>query len=469
MKRRDLLTGSAGLALTMPLAGCDDYGAANMPQPPAAVVGADGQRRLPWQNWSGYQSSLPERRLAPASEDELARLLADSRGTIRPVGSGHSFTPLVPTDDTLISLRHFSGLLHHDPQALTATVGGGSRLGSLGQPLHAAGQALINMPDIDAQTLAGSMATATHGTGAQLGALHTAAIALRLVTPTGEALDCSPSLRPELFAAAQVSLGALGVITQVTLQNVPTTRMKRRVWVEPFDELVERFDSLAAAHHSFEMYCIPHCDHAVGITIDPTDEPLQPRGPEQDNDAVMDLKRLRDLLAWFPAARRWLINMALQDYQPEVAVDVWHRIFPSSRAVRFNEMEYHLPRETLLPTLREVRQRLERRHPGVFFPMEIRVVRGDDAWLSPFQGHDTSGSMAVHRYYEEDPLPLFRDVEPLYQPMGGRPHWGKMHSLTPQTLADRYPRFNDFVALQSRLDPQGRLLNPYLRTLLGHG
>ncbi|WP_348674853.1 D-arabinono-1,4-lactone oxidase [uncultured Abyssibacter sp.] len=468
MKRRDFLVGGAAVAVT-PLAGCDDYGAANMPQPPAPRTGPDGERLLPWQNWSGYQSSLPSQRVAPETETALAELLTSTQGTVRPVGSGHSFTPLVPTDDTIVSLRHFSGLIESDDQAMTAVVGAGTKLGRLGEPLHEAGQALINMPDIDAQTLAGSMATATHGTGAGLGALHTAATALRLVTPTGEIIDCSAEQNPDVFQAAQVSLGSLGVLTRVTLQNVPTVRMKRRVWVEDFASLVDRFDTLAAEHHSFEMYCVPHGDYGIAITIDPTDEPVQPRGPEQDNDAVMDLKKLRDLLSWFPSARRWLLNMAMQDYQPEEAVDVWYRIFPSSRAVRFNEMEYHLPREALLPTVMEVRKTLERKHPGVFFPMEIRVVKGDDAWLSPFQGHATSGSIAVHRYYEEDPLPLFRDVEPIYQPLGGRPHWGKMHTLGPETLAERYPRFNDFVAMQAKLDPQGRMLNGYLRELFGRG
>ena len=188
MRRRDFLAGSAAVA-TLPLAGCDDYGAATMPRPPEPKAGPDGQRLLPWQNWSGYQSSLPSQRIAPETETALAELLTSTAGTVRPVGSGHSFTPLVPTDDTIVSLRHFSGLLEHDTAAMTAVVGAGTKLGSLGAPLHDAGQALINMPDVDAQTLAGSMATATHGTGAGLGALHTAATGFRLVTPTGEIID----------------------------------------------------------------------------------------------------------------------------------------------------------------------------------------------------------------------------------------------------------------------------------------
>jgi FAD/FMN-containing dehydrogenase len=150
-------------------------------------------------------------------------------------------------------------------------------------------------------------------------------------------------------------------------------------------------------------------------------------------------------------------------------VDDWHRIFPSSRPVRFNEMEYHLPREALMPTLRKVRETLEGKHPEIFFPIEIRTVKGegDSAWLSPFQGHPVSGSIAVHHWYKEDPLPYFADIEPLYQPLAGRPHWGKMHTLDAAQLSARYPRFKDFQQLRAQLDPEGKMLNPFLKKILG--
>ena len=465
MKRRDFL--GAGVALAaVPLAGCDDRGAAHMPQPPTATAGADGVRRLPWQNWSGYQHCLPAARLAPKDEAELSALLRSGTAPLRPVGAGHSFTPLVPTEGTLLSLRNFEGLIAHDAAAMTATFGAGTRLGQMGALLDGVGQALQNMPDIDEQSLAGAMATATHGTGQGLGALHCYLTALRLVAPTGEIIDCSRTQRPEVFDAARVSLGSLGVITQLTLQNLPSHRLRRRIWIEPLDALLEQFDQLAAQNRSFEMYLLPFCDYGVAITINPTDEPVLPRGAEQDNDAVMDMKKLRDLLGWWPGARRKLLNAAVQGLQPEEAVDVWYRIFPSDRAVRFNEMEYHLPREALLPTLRQIRERVESRHGEEFFPIEVRVVKGDDAWLSPFHGHEASGSIAVHRYHQEDPLPYFADLEPLYAP-GGRPHWGKMNSLAAADFARLYPRWRDFLAVRASLDPEGRMLNPYLKKVFG--
>jgi FAD-linked oxidoreductase len=465
MKRRDFLASALGLAAGAVLPGCDDPGSA-MPQAPAATTGADGKRRLPWQNWAGYQHCLPAERLAPASLDELVDVLRHAPGPVRPVGAGHSFAPLVPTDGTILSLRNFEGLLAHDAVAMTATLGAGSRLGALGEPLTAAGQALFNMPDIDEQSLAGAMATATHGTGTKLGALHSYLTALTLVTPRGDVLECSRQRNAEVFDAARVSLGSLGVVTQVTLRNLPTHVLKRRVWLEPADALIEQFDELAARHHSFEMYLLPFCSKAVAISIDPTSEPVRPRGAEQDNDAVMDMKQARDLTAWWPGLRRWLLDRATREFQPEESVDVWHRVFPSSRAVRFNEMEYHLPREQLLPALRRVREAVER-HPEIFFPIEVRVVKGDDAWLSPFHGHETSGSIAVHHYHLEDPQPFFSDVEAVFKALGGRPHWGKMNTQKATELAALYPRWNDFQRVRRELDPEGRMLNPYLKQAFG--
>jgi FAD-linked oxidoreductase len=467
VKRRDFLIGSIAAAGSIGLAGCDDRGAANLPKPPAPATGPDGKRLLPWQNWSGYQHALPVERLAPKNEDELASLLKTAPAPLRPVGAGHSFTPLVPTEGSLLSLRHFDGLKSHDADGLTATLGAGTRLGDVGPLLDGIGQALANMPDIDSQTLAGAIGTATHGTGRTLGALHSYVTGLRLVTPRGDVLDCSAEQNPEVFAAARVSLGSLGVITEMTLRNVPTHRLKRRVWLEPLDALLERFDELTRQHHSFEMYYLPFCSTAVAIAIDPTDEPVSPRGAEQDNDAVMQMKQARDWLSWWPGLRRRVLDLATQDFEPEEAVDQWYRIFPSSREVRFNEMEYHFDAEALLPLFRQVRERIESRHHAEFFPIELRVVRGDDAWLSPFQGHAVSGSLAIHRYHLEDPLPYFADIEPLYQAYDGRPHWGKMHTLSPAQLAARYPRWADFLAVRAALDPQGRMLNPYLRTLFG--
>lgn len=473
MKRRDFLAAAAAtttVAATGALSGCSDHGESRMPKPPQAVMGPDGVQRLPWQNWSGYRHCLPGARVAPNTVDEMAEFLKLAKTTVRPVGAGHSFTELVPTDGgILVSLRNFSGLLSHDAAALTATFGSGTRLGDVGEPLDKVGQAMPNMPDIDEQTLAGAMSTGTHGTGQKLGALHSQLKALKLVTPKGDVLTCSGTENPEIFDAARVSLGSLGVIVEYTMQNVASHKLKRKVWLEKLDTLIEQFDELAAKHHSFEFYYLPFCDYAAAIAIDPTDDPIIPRANEQDDNALMDMRKLRDVLEWWPGMRRFLLNKATQGFHPEESVDTWYKIFPSNRPTRFNEMEYHLPREQLMPTLKKVRETLESKHREIFFPIEIRTVKGDNAMLSPFYGHETSGSIAVHHYYEEDPLPYFADIEPIYQPLAGRPHWGKMNTLDSKVFAERYPRWKDFLAVREALDPEGKMLNPYLKKVFGLG
>lgn len=464
MKRRQFITGASAVAAASAtgLSACGKTEPA--PAPATPKFGADGRRLIPWQNWSGYRQCYPAGRSAPRDEAALAQLLKNAKGTVRPVGAGHSFTELVPTEGEIISLRHFSGLLDHDGAAMTATFGAGTKISQVGEPLNALGQALANMPDIDDQTLAGAMSTGTHGTGERLGALHSYVTGLRLVTPSGEVLDCSRERNADVFDAARVSMGSLGVITQYTLQNVPATRMKRKTWMAPREELMEQFDQLAADNHSFEIYTLPHFKQALAITINPSDEPLSPRTEDPDNDAAMQLKQLRDLLSWWPAARRRVGDLASAGHPTQENVDHWYRIFPSERAVRFNEMEYHMDREQLLPTLRKVLAHVEKNHPEVFMPFEVRVVNGeqDDAWLSPFYRH-ASASIAVHRYYQEDPLPLFHSTEPLLKAAGGRPHWGKMNEMSTAEFAALYPKWEQFRQLRAELDPHGRMLNPYLK------
>lgn len=430
-----------------------------------ATDSTQGGRRIPWQNWSGSQRAFPAERAAPKTEEELAALLKNAVAPVRPVGSGHSFSGVAATDGTLVSTRHFAGVEVAGERL--ALVGAGAKLSQLGKPLHDLGQALPNLPDIDEQTVAGALATGTHGTGAAFGAMHDYVDALRLVTPRGEVLDCSRKQHPEIFDAARVSLGSLGVITRFTLRNTAPYKLKRRTWMEPLDEALERFHALAAAHRNFEMYFVPHSDNALLITTDETDEPIKPRGEDTDNDAVRQLKTVRDYASWWPWMRRRMITAFGAQMEPEESVDWWWNIYPSSRAVRFNEMEYHLPREAIVDVLRKVRTQVEEHHPDVFFPIEVRVVREDDAWLSPFYRRPTA-SLAVHRFFEEDYKPYFAAIEPLYQRHDGRPHWGKLHTLTGRELAARYPRWQDFQNVRRELDPDGRMLNPHLKTLFDH-
>lgn len=424
------------------------------------------KRRIPWRNWSGSQECLPTARVAPGSVAELQELIAGASGVVRPVGAGHSFTPLVPTDGTIVSLSRLSGLIGHDPDTLQATLWAGSRLGDIGQPLEDAGQALVNMPDIDEQTLAGSFATATHGTGATIGCMSTFIEGLQLVDARGEVVDCDANTNADLFEAARVSLGTLGVATQVRLQNVAPYRLRRETVWRSFDEILDIADGMADQHRNFEFYYIPFSGMGFTDVHDLTDEAVGSTEKIDTNDSVEDLKMVRDWLDWSPRLRELILSGVVNSLSDEVTVEGSWKNYASERNVRFNEMEYHLPRESGLPALREIRAALEAQHHQVFFPIEVRYVQADDIWLSPFYQRDTC-SIAVHRYFEEDYTPYFKTIEPILRKYHGRPHWGKLNTLERSDFRKLYPRWDDFVTVRKEFDPRGRFLNPYLAGLFG--
>ncbi|MDE1146786.1 MAG: D-arabinono-1,4-lactone oxidase [Azospirillaceae bacterium] len=434
------------------------------PEPPAPPA-TDAANHLLWRNWSGIQHAYPQVRAAPADEGELADLVRKSPGPIRAVGAGHSFMPLVPTPGTLVTLDRIAGLDGQDNAALTAGVRAGTRLADLGPALSAVGQEMPNLPDINKQSLGGALSTATHGTGAALKALHGNVLDFRLVTADGQVMDCAPDRNPDLYAAAKVGLGAFGILTRVTLKNTPVTRVERRVWLQPLEQTLADWPTLQTVHRNVEFYYLPFTGMSAVITHDPTDAAPTPRPPTQDNDAVMSLKALRDWLGWSPALRRRVAKHVLSTLEPERVVAESWQLLSNERPIRFNEMEFHLPREVQIQALAEVIQAIETRRPDVFFPIEARVIAPDDAWLSPF--HDRpSGSIAVHAYYKDDYQFLFEVVEPILRRHGGRPHWGKLNTLKTADFAALYPRFRDAMEIRRQVDPEGRFLNDYLRGVL---
>ena len=418
---------------------------------------------LAWRNWSGGLVCRPAGRFSPVSEDELASYLATTRGPVRPVGSGHSFSPLVPTEGHLIVLDRLTGVLDHDASALRATVAGGSRLGELGAPLDALGQAMYILPDIDRQTLAGAIATATHGTGLGFTCLSGYVARLRLVTPGGDIVDIDAST-PELFGAARVNLGALGVVTRITLQNRAPYRLRARNWVESTEDVLARFDESAARHRHFEMFPLTHSDYALVLAIDETDAPIHnpPASPEEDAAFA------EAMAAWAavpPRERLALVNEVARQIEPTEAVDASYRILSNIRNHRFNEMEYSVPIEAGADCLREVLHTIIDEEVDVVFPLEYRYVRRDDTWLGMSSGNEDHAAISIHRMASEDYRPYFDLIEPIFWKYGGRPHWGKLHSLGAAELSKLYPRFADFQALRARLDPDGRMLNDHLRRI----
>ncbi len=420
---------------------------------------------LSWSNWSGGQRSNPNALLYPASESELKNLVVQRKGTLRVVGGGHSFSPLVNTHGTIISLEALNGLLRHDSTTLTATFWAGSRIAQASPALSRVGQGFFNEADINMQSFAGAISTATHGTGRHLQSLSAYVTALRLLTPEGDFIDCSPEKDNDVFQAARCGLGTIGIITQITTQNRQAYKLKEVVSVMSLDEALRYVDSHKDQHAHIEFMGFPFGNRAIVKTLDETTDTDTPV-----NEPVIDENRLLEFAAttamdhpWTNASLQHLIGMFVSD---STRIGPSYAIYPSPRAVPFNEMEYELPAEQGLDACKAVIDTMRRHHLNVFFPLEFRYVAADSVWMSPFYQRP-SVAISVHQYYRQDYHPVFQALEPVFRHYQGRPHWGKLHTLTRQDIAALYPRYADFMGVRHRIDPQGRLLNPYLRALFG--
>lgn len=428
----------------------------------------------PWRNWSGAVGFTPASVRRPDSLEALQAVVHENAAagrTLRVAGSGHSFVPLVQTDDTLLSLDRLSGVESLDPQTGRATILAGTQLRPLGAMLEARGFSMANLGDINVQALAGAVATGTHGTGLSLGSISSQVSGLALVMPDGTVVECSATREPELFAAARVALGSLGVMARIEVQLAPAFRLKLTKQYLELDECLAAAPDLAAKHRHFEFYWVPHTRGTLVKTMDPVDAPESNRGLTTllelvlENGALGLMSRIaRARPQWTPQIARLIAKSIKGDTSTMVASS--HRAFSSVRLVRFNEMEYELPAAAGPEALRELAAFVESKRIQVHFPVEFRYVRGDDIWLSPFYGRD-SVAISVHQYVGMDHEPYFRGAEAIFRNHGGRPHWGKMHSLKARELSAIYPKWNDFMQLRERIDPRGMFLNPYLRQLFG--
>jgi FAD-linked oxidoreductase len=428
----------------------------------SSPLGAAFAQSTRWSNWSGGQTCQPAGRYDISSEDQLSDILKTTRGVIRPIGSGHSFSPLVPTDGHLVVIDQLSGILDHDPDTLRATIGAGSRLGDLGSQLEAIGQGMFNLPDIDRQTLAGATATGTHGTGVELQSLSGYITGLRLVTPSGEVLDLDES-SGDLFDAARVNIGALGVITRIEMQNRKTYKLKKREWTAPTEDILANFDELAASHRHFEIFPLVYSDYSSVLQIDESIEPIGQTIIPSVETSLADLRPLG--VNATPAEKLARNNARAQTVEVTEAVDLSYKLLTNLRNNRFNEMEYSVPIEAGADCVREILKTIYDQGIDVDFPLEYRYVGAEDPWLSMAYGDHPHATISIHRTAFEDYQPYFDIIEPIFWKYGGRPHWGKLHSLGHRELAQLYPRYRDFMGIRESLDPDGRMLNPHLRRL----
>jgi FAD-linked oxidoreductase len=416
-----------------------------------------------WSNWSGSQKCQPRELLRPATEDELADTIRQTPGRLRVAGAGHSFSALVPTSETLISLERIAGI-RGTTDDHRATCGAGTTIRDLGEPLYDRGLGLANQGDVDAQTLAGAFSTGTHGTGPEFGCLATDVVAFRLVTARGAVVSCDTNANSDIFYGGRVAIGALGILTEVTIQCRPAFSLRERLEAMNLDECLERSDQLASSNRHFEFFLFPYANRVLVKTTNLAAESGQQSSADQHEDRLFGwaCQAARVFPVFNPALQRLIMRW----YPGRERCDRAYRVFPSARTVRFNEMEYEVPAEAGVSCFREIVTVLRKQRLTDCFPLEFRRVKRDPLWLSPFFERD-SVSISVHQHFQQPYEALFQLVEPVFWKYDGRPHWGKLHTLSAPRLEKLYPRWKEFCQLREQMDPDQKFVNPYLARVLG--
>lgn len=428
-----------------------------------------------WSNWAGNQRARPQAIERPASVDELADAIARAAAAGQPVkavGSGHSFTGIAVAEGLQIRLDRLQGVTSADRSTGRVRVLAGTRLADLNPLLWELGLAMPNLGDIDAQTIAGAIATGTHGTGANLPGLAAAVRAIRLVTADGRDRWCSPSTDPDIFAAARVGLGALGVIAEYELACLPAYLLRAREAPARLADVLDGLGARLAAHRHLEFYWFPHTDRVLTKVNDPAPEgdyaPLKRWRERLDDDLLSNVlfERINRLAAARPALTPRINQVSARALSAREYVDRSYRVFCTRRSVRFVESEYAVPRDAVIPVLTELRAWIDRSGARLPFPVEVRFAAADDIWLSTAYDRP-SAYVAIHQYHRLDHRAYFAAFEAIVAEHAGRPHWGKLHTLGAERLRVLYPRFDDFLAVRDAVDPGRTFTNAYLDRVLG--
>lgn len=423
-------------------------------------------------NWSDSVKWHPQEILYPASETEIQAIVLralEQKKTIRVIGTGHSFSRLCATDDILISLDEYQGIVQVNEGTQQVSVKAGTKLRLLGDLLFKHGLAMENLGDIDAQSIAGTISTGTHGTGTQFGTISTQVVALKFVNGKGEVISCSKEENTELFKAAQVSLGVLGIITEITLQCVPAYRLEMLNRQESFEEVMGTLTQRNTDNRNFEFYCFPYSQKVWTKTANiAQDQPDKVGFANFLTEYVLEnyaFKVLCEGARWFPGLNKNVAKISAASIPNIRKVFQSHKVYATKRLVRFYEMEYNIPTEAHGEVIREILGIIDKKKFNVHFPIENRFVKKDDIFMSPAYGRD-SAYIACHVYNKKDYKAYFDALEPIFKAYQGRPHWGKMNTFSHEDIVNSYPQFSSFQQFRAEHDPNGLFLNDYLRQLL---
>ncbi len=415
---------------------------------------------MSWSNWSGSVTATAQI-ARPQSEDELAALVRSAH-KVRVTGAGHSFMPLCESGELIVSLDDMAGELQVAADRQTARIPAGWSIRRLTAALWDEGLALANQGDVNPQSLAGAMATGTHGTGVELGSLATFARGFRLIGADGAAHWCDATTNPDLFQAQRLSLGLFGVATEIEVAVVTAFHLSERIEKRRWAEIRESYDDLAQQHRHVEFWFFPHSDDVILKTLDPCD-PCDPPPTTTDMEEA-SFRRILNIAARLPfltpSLQRLMMKSGISGRRRGPA----HLVFPSDRTIRFEEMEYEMPRAAGLDTLFEVVGWIRRKRLPVTFPFEFRTVAADDIWMSPMNAGPVA-AISMHQYAKMPWRNLFAEAETIFRGHGGRPHWAKRHTLTRADVAALYPMAGRYAAVRRAADPGGKFLNPHLESL----
>jgi L-gulonolactone oxidase len=424
-------------------------------------------------NWARNQACVPVEIASPRSTAEVAAIVASAHATgrrVKAIGAGHSFTAAAMTAGVLLSLERMDRLLHVDPARQRVTVQAGMSLKALGEHLAEAGLAMPNLGDINVQSVAGAINTATHGTGLMLGNIATTIVGMEIVDGHGDVVRCDETTEPDLLRVARVGLGALGIVTEVTIQCVPAFNLHARETVESFDDVIADIDGFARSADHAEFFWMPGARRCQVKRNNRTEQPARPPSKlayVRDKYVVENLGF--DLVCRvgrrFPTLAPKVAKLIAAGVTERNLIDRSDRVFASPRLVKFVEMEYGIPIEHLPEAIERVRRLTETLSFPTLFPIEVRVSAADDIALSTGYGR-ANGWIAVHQYRGAPYESYFLGVERIMNDYAGRPHWGKLHFQSASTLRDRYPEWEAFIAVRDRLDPDRTFQNDYLARVL---
>ncbi|HAS43145.1 MAG TPA: FAD-binding oxidoreductase [Microscillaceae bacterium] len=422
-------------------------------------------------NWGGTVVFHPKFIRYPTSHEEVVEIIKTARQNhqqVRVIGSGHSWTSLVNTDYILVSLDQYQGIETLDKANCTAVVKAGTKLKLLGELLHAEGLAMENMGDINVQSIAGALSTGTHGTGVKFGTLATQMLEITFVNGLSETIVCSEHTNREVFKAAQISLGALGIITKIKLRLVPTFKLEYVSTKADLDDTLLNLEKYKQENRNFEFYWFPYTKTVQLKFVNKTPEAPKNVGfAKKLNDVVLEngvFGALSRFSRAFPKTAPRISKISAWGVSKGTYINHSHLIFATQRLVRFYEMEYNIPQESFINVIKEIEACIHEHQFKVHFPIECRWVKADDIMISPASDRD-SAYIAIHMYKGMEYKPYFDAIEQIFRKYKGRPHYGKMNTLKQADFAELYPNWQKFMDIRQQMDPDKVFLNEYLQEL----